>query len=122
MKLKLLSVLICSLALPVFAQTPVPATPTQVAVSGADKDKIELASCKLENIQLKAALTKDEANLQLIDLEKTATEMQSGYASKVEEIRVSLKIPANAQFDSKNFQFVIPPPPPVTTTAATPTK
>lgn len=121
----LLSVLICTLALPLFSQTPAtpaPATPTQVAVSGADKDKIELAMVKLENTQLRAALTKDEAKLQLHDLAQEAVTGKADYDSKLAEVRASLKVPDNAQFDTEKFLFVVPPTPPVPTPTAVPTK
>ena len=126
MKFKLLPMLICSLALPAFSQTAVPtvpAIPTKVAVSGADKDKIELALTKMENAQLKGQALQDEAKMELATLGQEFADAKAAYAAALATARTDLKVPEGATFDQKTFTFTIAPVvKPVTEKTATPTK
>jgi HSP20 family molecular chaperone IbpA len=125
LKLKLLLVLLCSLAVPVFSQapaTPAPATPTQVAVSGADKTQIELAMTKLENTQLKGQTLQSQAKEQMAALAKEYSDEQTAYEVALAAARKDLKLSGDATFNQKTFTFTIPVTKPEPTKPAVPTK
>jgi hypothetical protein len=87
---------------------PVPTSNTQanpIAVTGSQKDSIDLHFTKLQNIQLQAKDLQIQYKQSEEQLQSSYLDEQKSYKEAVEKAKTDLKVPANATFDPKTFTF-----------------
>ena len=81
------------------------------SVVAGNKDALDLAQTKLENIQLKAARVQEQTKALLNELGKEYTDEQAVYQRLIDGERNRLKLPASATYDPATFSFTLPPEP-----------
>lgn len=103
--------LLLTLTTMMYAQpgAPAPKTAEPVAVTGSNKDVIELAATKLENLTLKNKQLIADANSYQSQLAAEASAQQKILDAAVEKARTDLKLPKEAVFDYQKYTFTIPP-------------